>query len=249
MVILWDALNKAKQFELDFAKSTLAKHQQRGEFPKSTKSYQTVLIQKGGGRKRQLSTIQPRFMQLPNTIRFINQDAANILSFALAFVQQAFDGVAPVKTGRYKESLLYFWMRGNSRKYVSRSPQYIIAANDKKPFDVNDRIMIMSALPYSSTLESNYYTRRKKKLMFGIAEMLADKFGDDRISVDFRYRSGIDFGVSHKGELIKYALPIITIGIGGAFNNKLVTPGQRVREGRSKAKKKTWRTGRRVRRR
>lgn len=237
--LLAEALDEAKMFELRFASDRLRYHQARGEFPKQAALYQVMYHERGSARRRQLSKINPGYMKFPNKIIFLNQSAGNRLNEAMEMLQRLFAQYAPVRKGIYRQSLKWFM----NARMVGRDPQKIIAINKTKPLGAKDTINVVSGLPYSSTLESNYFVRKKTNgIMYRIALEMKTFFGND-LAIRFSYVSAKPLGLYYQGKAFAYAVPVITLGIPGAFNTVLRNPGERARK-RKTGRKSSRRTKR-----
>lgn len=222
-------LIRAKQRQLDIAKQELARAQNSGRFPVNRSEYFTLLRQRGSSTRRRLSTIRPEFMAIPNSIIFVNQtQQANVLPEAMRFIENQFRRKAPVRTGEYRESLSWF-LNGVLQP---AGPDAILRLVLAGIVNERTRIEVVSVLPYSSTLESLYFIK-KQFLIYGIWRELTKIF-KDRISAQFNYRSAQQFGATYKGKPYAYAIPILTLGVAGAFNSRATSPGERYRLGRNK---------------
>lgn len=189
-------------------------------FPDTYK--QLLLTNKGRTTKRQLKTIQAKYLSIgtdkkPLSFEFIYEQSWEKPIDAAADAWDRLIRRAPVKSGKYAEN---FRIMVGNRELTGR------LTNHK--FKEGDTIVIVNMVPYAATIEAGFYKRYyetqklSQGIMYWVTQRLRRRYGND-ISVRFRYYQGD-----------KYQLPAIEIAPAGTFTTKDSRPGQkkRVRRGR-----------------
>jgi hypothetical protein len=212
------------------AKQLLSLYQQKGAFPADPEQYVTFV----GKTKRNFATVQARFLKVPSTISFIRKGESKYLLEALKMFIQLFNARAPrgqkskPHPFKYANSLVYYLNDSNA------GPGLLLNKND---YLLTDSIKIINVAPHASTLEWRMVARS----MYKIAGEIRARFGL-KVSVRYDYISSDSVGFTYfgteqggpAGVAGIYALPVVWLGVAGAFTSTLRTPGANERQRRGR---------------